>query len=89
METTIYIVLGLSFLLNIILIYRGYKLVGELESFQNEYVEFEENTIQTLQNMLDEMKALDIRGSFESDDEVGVVFNELKDIIERYKNNIQ
>ena len=87
METTIYIVLGLSFLLNIILIYRGYKLVGELESFQNEYVEFEENTIQTLQNMLDEMKALDIRGSFESDDEVGVVFNELKDVIEKYRNN--
>ena len=87
METTIYIVLGISFLLNIILIYRGYKLIGELESFQNEYVEFEENTIQTLQNMLDEMKALDIRGSFESDDEVGVVFNELKDVIEKYRNN--
>jgi hypothetical protein len=87
METTIYIVLGLSFLLNIILIYRGYKLIGELESFQTEYVEFEENTIQALENMLNEMKELDIRGSFESDDEVGVVFKELKDVIEKYRNN--
>jgi hypothetical protein len=32
-----------------------------------------------------EMKQIDIRGSFESDDEVGVVFTELKNTIERYK----
>jgi hypothetical protein len=37
--------------------------------------------------MLNEMKELDIRGSFESDDEVGVVFKELKDVIEKYRNN--
>ena len=87
MEITLYIVLGLSILLNLILVYRGYKLVGELESFQNEYVEFEDTTILTLERMLEEMKELDIRGSFESDDEVGVVFKELKDVIEKYRNN--
>ena len=87
MEITLYIVLGLSILLNLILVYRGYKLVGELESFQNEYVEFEDTTILALERMLEEMKELDIRGSFESDDEVGVVFKELKDVIEKYRNN--
>jgi hypothetical protein len=87
MEITLYIVLGLSILLNIILIYRGYKLIEELESFQNEYVEFEDTTIEMLERMLDEMKQLDIKGSFESDDEVGVVFKELKDVIEKYRNN--
>ena len=38
--------------------------------------------------MQTEMKEIDIRGSFESDDEVGVVFNELKDTIDKYKNNL-
>jgi len=38
--------------------------------------------------MMKEMKELDIKGSFESDDEVGVVFKELKDTIEKYKNNL-
>jgi hypothetical protein len=87
MEITLYIVLGLSILLNIILIYRGYKLVGELESFQSEYVEFEDTTILALERMLEEMREIDIRGSFESDDEVGAVFKELKDVIEKYRNN--
>ena len=41
-----------------------------------------------LEKMLKEMRELDIKGSFESDDEVGVVFKELKDIIEKYKSNI-
>jgi len=41
-----------------------------------------------LEKMLEEMREIDIRGSFESDDEVGVVFKELKDTIEKYKTNI-
>jgi uncharacterized coiled-coil protein SlyX len=41
---------------------------------------------QTLEKMLEEMRAVDIKGSFEADDEVGTVFTELKDIIEKYKN---
>jgi hypothetical protein len=40
----------------------------------------------TLEKMLDEMRALDIKGSFEADDEVGAVFTELKNLIEKYKN---
>ena len=47
-----------------------------------------ELSIGTLENMMKEMKEIDIRGSFEYDDEVGVVFKELKDIIEKYKNNL-
>ena len=34
------------------------------------------------------MRDIDIRGSFESDDEVGTVFSELKETIETYKNEI-
>jgi hypothetical protein len=87
MEITIYIILGLSILLNAVLFYRGYKLVEEIERYQQAYSELEDDVDTTLAQMLDEMRQIDIRGSFESDDEVGVVFKELKDVIEKYKNN--
>lgn len=87
MEITIYIILGLSILLNIVLFYRGYKLVEQIERYQQAYSELEDDVDSTLTQMLEEMREIDIRGSFESDDEVGVVFTELKDVIEKYKNN--
>jgi hypothetical protein len=87
MEITLYIILGLSILLNIVLFYRGYKLVEQIERYQQRYIDVEDDAIQTFDKMLGEMRKLDIRGSFESDDEVGVVFKELKDVIEKYKNN--
>ena len=34
------------------------------------------------------LKEIDHKGSFESDDEVGSVFTQLKDIVETYKNEI-
>jgi len=38
--------------------------------------------------MLAKMREIDLKGSFESDDEVGDVFTQLKEIIETYKNEI-
>lgn len=87
MEITLYIILGLSILFNIILFYRGYKLVEQIERYQQAYSELEDDVDVTLTQMLEEMREIDIRGSFESDDEVGAVFKELKDVIEKYKNN--
>ena len=87
MEITFYIILGLSILLNIVLFYRGYKLVEQIERYQQAYSELEDDVDSTLTQMLEEMREIDIRGSFESDDEVGVVFKELKDVVEKYKNN--
>jgi hypothetical protein len=40
----------------------------------------------TLEKMLEEMRTIDIKGSFEADDEVGTVFTELKELIQKYKN---
>ena len=74
---------------NIFFIVRGTQLVKQIEEIQRSYNDFSEDTISALETMLEEMRQIDIRGSFESDDEVGVVFNELKDIIEKYKNNLQ
>lgn len=46
-----------------------------------------EETKRILNLMLNQMRDIDIRGSFESDDEVGGVFNQLKDLIETYNTN--
>jgi hypothetical protein len=85
MEIITYIVIGILGLLNIILLYRGIRLVKTIEDLQDMLVDTNEDVITALETMEQEMKQIDIRGSFESDDEVGVVFNELKNIIERYK----
>jgi hypothetical protein len=91
MEIIIGALLGISLILNIILFIRGFALVKQIEQLSdiiNEYDVVKDNTQQTLEAMLEEMKAIDLKGSFESDDEVGVVFGELKKLIETYKNEI-
>jgi hypothetical protein len=70
------IVLPTSIIFNILLLIRGINLVKQ------------NDTLITLENMLGEMKQIDLKGSFESDDEVGVVFSELKNTIESYKTKI-
>jgi|TARA_B110000259_G_scaffold158264_1_gene180575 hypothetical protein len=84
----LYITLGISIILNIFLIKRGIKLISQVELTQRNSTTIVDNTLQRLEAMLEEMRKLDLKGSFESDDEVGVVFKELKDVIETYKNII-
>ena len=85
----LYTILTISVLLNIILFVRGMVLVKQTEQLADAIIAAEnivEESQQTLEKMLEEMRAVDIKGSFEADDEVGAVFTELKDIIEKYKN---
>lgn len=84
----LYITLGVSIALNIFLFWRGIRLVTQVEQSQMNVIITNDNTLQTLETMLEEMRQLDLKGSFESDDEVGVVFTELKDVIKKYKDNI-
>jgi uncharacterized protein YsxB (DUF464 family) len=79
--------LTLFFVLSIILLIRGINLVKQNETLQDVVVENQEEREQTqevLENMLKQMREIDLRGSFESDDEVGAVFTQLKDLIESY-----
>ena len=85
------ILLPTSLILNIILILKGITYVKQNEQLNDiiqDYDVRQDNTLITLENMLGEMKEIDLKGSFESDDEVGVVFSELKNTIESYKNQI-
>jgi predicted PurR-regulated permease PerM len=87
-EIYLYITIGVLVISNIFFIIRGTQLVKQIETIANDMDNLNELSIGTLEKMLEEMKQIDIRGSFESDDEVGVVFKELKDTIEKYKTNL-
>ena len=54
----------------------------------NEYDGRQIDTQIKVESMLEKMKEIDLNGSFESDDEVGSVFTQLKEIVETYKNEI-
>ena len=85
------ILLPASIIFNILLLIRGINLVKQNEQLVdaiNEYDVRQEYTQEKLESMLQKMRDIDIRGSFESDDEVGAVFSELKETIETYKNEI-
>jgi predicted PurR-regulated permease PerM len=85
------IILPASIILNIILLNRGISYVKQTEQLNDiikDYDNRQDNTLTTLENMLSELKQIDLNGSFESDDEVGTVFSELKNTIESYKNKI-
>ena len=84
--------LTLFFITSIIFLIRGIAFVKRNEIMEDtiiEYQEQQEETKEVLESLLKQMKEIDLRGSFESDDEVGVVFNQLKDLIESYNENIQ
>lgn len=92
MEIIIGLLLGISLILNIILFIRGFALVKQIEQLTDMVISYDnlkDQTESTLESMLESMRTLDLKGSFESDDEVGVVFNELKKLIETYKNDIE
>ena len=85
------ILLPASIILNILLLIRCINLVKQNEDLRDSiqlYDDRQDNTMVTLENMLAELKQIDLNGSFESDDEVGTVFTELKNTIETYKNKI-
>ena len=85
------ILLPASIIFNILLLIRGINLVKQNEDLRDSiqlYDDRQDNTLITLENMLAELRQIDLKGSFESDDEVGTVFTELKNTIETYKNKI-
>jgi hypothetical protein len=85
------ILLPASIIFNILLLIRGINLVKQNEQLKDiidVYDDKQSRTEEKLESMLQQMRDIDIRGSFESDDEVGAVFSELKETIETYKNEI-
>ena len=60
----------------------------QLTTIVEEVIERENNTKERLEELLQQLKEIDLKGSFESDDEVGIVFTQIKSLIEQYNDNI-
>ena len=85
------VLLPASIIFNVLLLIRGISLVKQNEGLVDTINNYDDRQVDTqikLESMLTKMRELDLNGSFESDDEVGAVFTELKDTIEIYKNEI-
>jgi hypothetical protein len=85
------ILLPASIIFNILLLIRGINFVKQNEKLLDSINEYDSRQIDTqikVESMLEKMREIDLKGSFESDDEVGAVFTQLKDIIETYKTQI-
>jgi len=88
--TTLFVILFIiSFIFNLVLFYRSYVMVQVVEKTQDKLVYNAEYTLDTLNNMLEDMRTVDLKGAFESEDEVGAVFQQLKTLIEEYKINLE
>ena len=79
------IILGVSAVLNIGLLIGVRNLLRQNEQLEDDLVGTINGVVQTITDANQRMEQADLRGSFESDDEVGSVFDSLKAIIERLK----
>ena len=80
--TTYNIVVGISVLLNLILLIGVRNLLRQNEQLEDRVVDTVYSIRDRVDNALTKMRNLDNREAFEKDDEVGVTFNELKKVVE-------
>ena len=86
--TTYNIIIGVSSLINIILLIGVRNLLKQNEQLEDRLVETINSIRFRISESLKEMRRLDNKQAFEKDDEVGVTFNELKKIVEELNNQI-
>lgn len=86
--TTYNIVVGISVILNIILLIGVRNLLRQNEQLEDRLVNTNLSVQDKVQNALNEMRKIDTRQAFEKDDEVGVTFDELKKIVEDLNNEL-
>ena len=86
--TTYNIIIGISVLLNLILLIGVRNLLKQNEQLEDRVVETITSVRDRIESALNEMRRLDTREAFEKDDEVGVTFQELKKIVEDLNNEL-
>ena len=85
------IILGVSVVVNIGLLIGVRNLNKQNEQYQD-YIETEISSTDKIRSQVqlayEKMRDADIKGSFESDDEVGSAFTQLKTIVEELNNEV-
>ena len=86
--TTYNIIVGISVVLNIVLLIGVRNLLKQNEQLEDRVV----GTIISIRDRVEtavlEMRKLDTKQAFEKDDEVGITFEELKKIVEDLNNQL-
>ena len=85
---TLYILLIISVIINIVLSIGIRNLIKQNEELEDTLINVVEGTRTRVETALQEMKDIDIRQVFEKDDEVGATFEQLKNIIEDLNQEI-
>ena len=86
--TTYNVVIGVSILINFILIIGIRNLLIQNEQLEDRLINTIDTTRKKVEDALTNMQKLDNREAFEKDDEVGVTFSELKKVIENLNNEL-
>ena len=77
--------LFLSFIICCILIYVVYNLYKKTRVYENWIIEIKNDV-----NLLNlQIKEIDSRGIFEKDDDVGVIYEEIKELITSFNEKVQ
>ena len=80
--TTYNIIIGVSVILNIILLVGVRNLLKQNEQLEDRLIETITSIRTKIQTSFENMRRLDNKQAFEKDDEVGVTFDQLKKIVE-------
>jgi competence protein ComGC len=86
--TTYNIIIGISVIINVILLVGVRNLLKQNEQLEDRLVETTQSVREKVSNALTQMRSLDNREVFEKDDEVGVTFQELKKVVEELNNDL-
>jgi hypothetical protein len=86
--TTYNIVIGVSAILNIILLIGVRNLLKQNEQLEDRLINTINSTRNKVSDALDNMRKIDKREAFEKDDEVGITFDEIKKIVNTLNNEI-
>ena len=73
-----------------ITVYTIYNLLNKLETYEDiieENDKFIESELQRNEALLEALREIDTRQMFEKDDEVGSIFYQIKETIEKFKNH--
>ena len=79
-------ILEISLVLMVLLFVTSCYVIWNLTTKQEMLEDWITNFITTIEKIDFDLKQIDYRGSFESDDETGVIFSEIKNIIKQLDN---
>ena len=75
-------------ILFVLVILEGIAIKNLLKKVET-YEDFSTTLLEEVQHILDQIRSIDIRGSFEADDEVGIVYAGIRGMVMRLKQFLE